>query len=148
MLSERGYLGDFEIHVWGRRIGLSTTAARTETGRALLDRIGRFRSWAERNGRSLEPFFDTCECSSSITGEAYTSLVVPTMLLVEYEDDEVRHVAPHRVVDDEDVTGDGTEVSADCSIEDRLSTLAEVGDGTTEGRPVNGTTGAEPTVAE
>lgn len=99
------------VTVWGREIGLSTTAARTDAGRHVLDRIGAFRHWAEGEDLSLDPFFEPREVRSSVTGENYTSLVLPVSCLAEYSDDELCHVAPYATS------------TAVCSVADRISTL-------------------------
>lgn len=94
-LEDAGWIDDLCVTVWGRRIGLSTTAARTDDGEAILDAIAAFRSWAAANDRSLEPLLATREVTSEITGESHTSLVLPTMMLAEYRDGELHHVVPY-----------------------------------------------------
>jgi len=115
-LDDADRIGELSVSVWGRQISLSTTAAGTNEGQAILERIGAFRSWARSTGGTLEPFLKTREATSSITGETHTALVLPTMLLAEYHDGELVHVAPH--ADDDAVT----------TVADRLETLAATTD--------------------
>jgi hypothetical protein len=123
-LCDRGRLGDVEVRVWGDQVGLSTTAARTEMGKRVLERIAECREWADATGRSLEPFFERKERSSSITGESYTALDLPLFLLVEYRDGAVRHAAPCQ-----------RDASADtCRVTDRLATLEQGAVGAGENR--------------
>lgn len=122
-LEETDRIDELSVVVWGREIGLSTTAARTETGRTILDRVGSFRSWAAANDRSLEPLLSTREVTSQFTGETHSTLVLPTMLLAEYRDDELHHVTPHET--------DGTVAT----VADRLEALA-----TSSDRPAVGDT--------
>jgi hypothetical protein len=124
-LRDRGQIDELRVRVWGERIGLSTTAVRTEAGTALLDRIGAFRSWAAENGRQIEPFFETRETASEITGEEYTVLVLPTMVLAEYANEQLRHVAPCRITDANEVSQAGT--GRICGIDDRLTSLGRTG---------------------
>jgi len=94
-LDEVGRVDELSVTVWGRQVGLSTTAARTDAGEAILETIAGFRSWAAQHDRSLDPFLRTQETTSQITGESHTAIVLPTMLLAEYRDDSVTHVAPN-----------------------------------------------------
>jgi len=147
-LAERDVLDQVEIQVWGKRIDLSRTAARTDTGRGMLDKISRFKAWADTHGYTLEPVFETRHRASSITGEAYTSLVLPTMLLVEYVNDEVRHVTPHQVDQDDSEGTDGTETTTCCGIDDRLDVLADGNEGASDPARDKQPIGAGSTLAE
>lgn len=112
-LAERDGLSDLSVTVWGREVGLSTTAARTEPGSLVLERVAAFRKWAEQRGVSMDPFFESREVRSELTGEEYVSLVLPTSCLAEYEDGDLVHVAPYCAE------------SAVCSVADRVSSLEE-----------------------
>lgn len=94
-LEREGALASYTVRVWGERVGLSTTAVETNRGQELLERIGTYRGWANRNGVSLEPFFESSATTSRITGEEYTTLRLPVIAMAEYEDGEVVHVTPH-----------------------------------------------------
>jgi hypothetical protein len=93
-LADEGTL-DLTVSVWGREVGLSTTAGRTDPGTCVLDRVAAAREWADDNDVSVEPFFETREVDSTLTGESYTALVLPTACLAEYDGDELVHVAPY-----------------------------------------------------
>lgn len=94
-LEAAGRIESVTVLVWGRELGLSRTADRTATGQFFLDRIAAFRVWADEHEVTLDPFFETREVDSSITGERYASLLLPVCCLAEYEDDQLRHVTPH-----------------------------------------------------
>lgn len=85
---------DVTVTVWGKEIGTTTPAARTDAGQFILERVSEFREWARERGRSIDSFFETREVHSSITGEEYTALVLPVMTLAEYHDGSLRFVAP------------------------------------------------------
>jgi hypothetical protein len=112
-LETAGQVSDADVTVWGTEVGLSTTASRTETGRLVLDRVADFRSWADELGVTMEPFFQTREVTSGLTGEEYTTLVLPVCCLAEYRGPDLVHVSPYS-------TGD-----AICSVGDRLDRLAD-----------------------
>jgi len=88
-------VADLSVDVWGREVGLSTTAARTDAGERVLDRVAAFREWAGQRGVTLEPFFETREVGAGLTGEPHTALVLPVCCLAEYEDNDLVHVAPY-----------------------------------------------------
>ncbi|PSP49599.1 hypothetical protein BRC67_10850 [Halobacteriales archaeon QH_3_68_24] len=111
-LDEAGAL-DLTVSVWGREVALSTTAARTDAGQSVLARVAEAREWADDRGLCVDPFFETREVASTLTGEAYTALVLPVACLLEYRESELRHVAPY------------TTDSAVHSVADRVRTLAE-----------------------
>lgn len=114
-LESAGAIDSFTVDVWGERVSLSTTAVETARGRQVLDRVGTFRAWANRNGVSLEPFFDAHATTSRITGEEYTTLCLPVATLAEYENDTLVYVTPHET--------DGSVHT----VQDRLDILAERG---------------------
>lgn len=93
-LEAAGHIAGFTVHVWGKQVNTTTAAARTDAGRFILDRVSEFREWARRNGRSLGSFFETRDVASTITGEEYTTLVLPTMTLAEYRDGTLDFVTP------------------------------------------------------
>jgi len=94
-LDAAGTIATFTVRVWGQEVGLSTTAAETERGRDILDRVGAVRRWANRNDVSVEPFFDGRAATSGITGEEYTTLRLPVAVLAEYADGDLAYVTPH-----------------------------------------------------
>ena len=93
-LADEGAI-DLSVSVWGREVGLSTTAARTDAGQFVLDRVAAFREWADARGVCVESFFETREVESELTGESYTALLLPMVCLAEYRDEKLRHVAPY-----------------------------------------------------
>lgn len=112
-LEATGAIDGLSIRIWGEEVALSTTAVETDRGRDILQRVGAFREWAAHNDVSLSPFFESREKTSRITGEEYATLRLPTLVMVEYADGDVVHVAPHE--------GD----SGVYTVEDRLASLAE-----------------------
>lgn len=106
-------VADLSVSVWGREVGLSSTAVRTDAGEFVLERVAAFREWADRRGVSLEPFFESREVRSELTGEEYATLVLPVSCMAEYEDGRLVHVAPHAADD------------AVCTVADRIDRLEE-----------------------
>jgi len=114
-LADTGRIHEFNLDVWGRQISLSTAAARTDAGQNVLDRVERFREWAEETDRSISSFFETRRVDSEMTEESYVALVLPMFTLAEYHDGDLAYVAPCS-------DGDGV-----VTVTDRLDTLAENG---------------------
>lgn len=112
-LVERSILADVCVSVWGEQVDLRRDGGRTATGARVHDRIDDLRSWADDHGRTLEPFIETRQRCSTVTGEDGTVLVLPVMLLAEYRDGAVAHVTP---------SADGNDVY---SVVDRVETLEE-----------------------
>lgn len=113
-LEDEGRIDELTVSVWGRIVGLSTTARRTDEGQAILDTIAAFRAWARATGRSLNPAFTTRETTARITGESHASILLPTMVLAEYHDGELHHVTPHQ------------QNGAVTTVADRVNTLTTV----------------------
>jgi hypothetical protein len=112
-LETTGELDALSVRIWGEEVALSTTATETERGRAILQRVGAFREWAAHNDVSLAPFFEPREKTSRITGEEYATLRLPVLVMAEYVDGDIVHVAPHR------------RDSGVYTVEDRLASHAE-----------------------
>ncbi|PSQ19953.1 hypothetical protein BRD00_00525 [Halobacteriales archaeon QS_8_69_26] len=106
-----GVLSDRSVRLWGKAVGTSTTAARTERAREVLDTVASFREWAARRDRELTPYFRTREATSAVTDESYTVQVLPVRALAEYRGDDLAFVAPS-------THGDTT-----CSVRDRIDAL-------------------------
>jgi hypothetical protein len=85
---------DASVVVWGNEVALSTTATETSPGRHVLDRVAAFTAWAADSGCSLTPFFETRRRTSRLTGESFTALRLPAVLLAEYRDGELVAVTP------------------------------------------------------
>lgn len=114
-LEREGVLDGYTVRVWGRRICPDTAAADTEAGRFVLDRLEAFEDWATEAGTSIQSFFDTDEVDSSITGESYDAITVPTLTLAEFRGETLRWVSP---------CADGGTVH---TVSDRLDALESVG---------------------
>jgi hypothetical protein len=93
-LERDGVVDEYTVRVWGRRICPDTAAADTDAGRFVLDRIEAFEDWAAEAGASVRSFFDTAEVDSSITGESYEAITVPTLTLAEFRGEELQWVSP------------------------------------------------------
>lgn len=107
-----GILSDYSVRMWGKAVGTTTTAARTERAQEVLDTVASFREWASERDRELTPYFRTREATSAVTDESYTVQVLPVCALAEYRGDELAFVAP------------STRGDAHCSVQDRIEALA------------------------
>lgn len=106
-----GVLEDFSVTSWAKRVPLAPDDDAGEFERGLYET---FSEWAADADVELEPFFDTRECYSRITGDCRTELVMPAACLALYdENDRLVSVVPH-------ATEAGT-----VSIRDRLADFAE-----------------------
>jgi len=99
-------IADFSVIVWGKQIARESAGAHTEEGEYILNRVAEFKQWALSNNVSLESFYQTHEVGNDATDDSQTAMVLPVMGLAEYEDGELRHVAPctsgdevHTIVD-------------------------------------------------
>jgi hypothetical protein len=102
----------FRVRLWGDRIGHSTPEARTERGRAALERVATFREWADERGLTLSPFFEERTRESAFTDDGGRVLVLPEMALAEFRAGQLRRVSP---------CSDGDDSYA---VDDHLSALA------------------------
>lgn len=93
-LESRGAIADFDVSVWGKRVGLDDASAGTRPARKILSTVETFEGWAERNDYAIGPFFETKRIRSELTGEDYRALELPTMTLAEYRGDELEWVSP------------------------------------------------------
>ncbi|WP_439026265.1 HTH domain-containing protein [Haloarchaeobius sp. DT45] len=93
-LEAADYFDDVSARLWGKRVGLSTMAARTKEGTEILDRVADFRAWADRTGAEVEQFFPERMMDSQLVEESYLVQELPTLALVEYEDGDIVHVSP------------------------------------------------------
>lgn len=94
-LDTDGTIDAFTINVWGARFCPESAASRTDSGQFIAERIETFEEWARRVGVSLGPLFETRKVRSLITEDTRSVVVLPTMLLAEFGDGGLRHVAPH-----------------------------------------------------
>jgi hypothetical protein len=84
----------FSVIVWGKQIARESAGARTEEGEYILNRVAEFKQWALSNNVSLESFYQRQTVENESSDEAVNALTLPVMGLAEYEDGELRHVAP------------------------------------------------------
>lgn len=117
-LEARDRIVDYTVHVWGSRIDRTSAAARTEAGQFVTERVEAFTDWACEQGLSMGSFFEEESVESSITGEEYTAMTLPTAALAEYVDGELAFVAP---------CSNGEAV---CTVMDRLEALESNGTAT------------------
>ncbi|WP_435332597.1 HTH domain-containing protein [Haloarchaeobius sp. TZWWS8] len=110
-LESEGYFDDVTARLWGKRVGFSTMAARTEEGSEILDTVEEFRSWADRNGANVDQFFPKRVLESQLVEQQYMVQELPTLALAEYENGELVNVTP--------CINDGTVET----VEDRISTI-------------------------
>jgi hypothetical protein len=86
-LQQAGAVDDWTTTVWEKRVPEYADCPERS-------RYEEFTSWAEREGVSLGPGFDTRECYCMETGEKRTELVLPVRCLAIYEDETLSRVAP------------------------------------------------------
>lgn len=117
-LEESGAIDDLTVSIWGKRVALDGAGGRTDAGMAILETIERFGEWATSNDFSLGAFFETKHIRSEFTGEDCRALDLPSMVMAEYEDDELRWVSPCLDPATDTVYG----------VRDRVETLAAAAD--------------------
>lgn len=112
---------DVEVERWGRVVDRSDALETAFDG--LADTVDAFVRWAERAGRSLDPFFRTRRFEETLLTDACEIRRLPTVALAEYVDGDLVHVAPSRSADRvvdvvsrleplaEAVTGEGRDAS-------------------------------------
>jgi DNA-binding Lrp family transcriptional regulator len=93
-LEVAGTIDDYTVQICGRAVPPRPSDAVSEFGTYLLNRIAVFQEWAAVDGRSLGTHFEPETVRSTITGEEYDRIVLPVMILAEYEDDALRFVSP------------------------------------------------------
>lgn len=91
-LVEAGTIDDYSVTVWGKEVEVESGVAAEEGERLVLDRVAALRSWAAERGVALDAF-ERREVST-VTGETYTVLTLPVMVLVESVGEEIACVAP------------------------------------------------------
>lgn len=102
-LSEGGEIAGYDVVVWGDRVPSTPGDLRTRAGRFVLDRVVVFQQWADRNDATIDSAFDVRTVDSTVTGEQYTELVLPRMVVAAVAGDQLLGVAP--------ATTDGTHYS-------------------------------------
>lgn len=95
-LAEAGTLREFSVVLSGKAIPPTPADTVTELGAYLCNRVAVFREWAASTGRTVGATFQRRSVHSTFTGDDYDAVVLPDMLLAEYEGDDLRFVAPCR----------------------------------------------------
>jgi hypothetical protein len=96
-LVDAGYLDDFSVYLWGKRISPDAPATeQTDQGQFFTTRLDQFYRWATTANRDLEPMFERTEVDSSFADRSYDVISVPTVALAEYQGRTLEHVTPHR----------------------------------------------------
>lgn len=111
-LVEAGTLADYQVVLTGAELPAMPADAVTDYGRYLLGRIAVFRRWVTATDHSFGSLFERRTVRSSITGEEHDALLLPTVVMAEYEGGALRFVSP---------CGEGAD---HVSVDDRLGTLA------------------------
>ena len=111
-LVEDGVIADYRVVPTGAELPATPADAVTAYGEYLCRRLDVFEEWAAASGRSLGSVLERRTVDSAFTGEVHDALVVPTMLMAEYDGTALRFVAP--------CDADGERVS----VMDRLDALA------------------------
>lgn len=93
-LEDRASIDSASIRIWGQTFERSERARRVPHLERIETTLEDFEVWADRTGRSLEPFFRTQHVESTITDDEADVCRLPTLALAEYRDEEVRHLAP------------------------------------------------------
>ena len=93
-LEDRSGVESVSVRVWGRAFERTERARRIPHLEEIATTIERFETWADRTGRSLEPFFRTRHVESKITGDAADVCRLPTLALAEYRGETLSHLAP------------------------------------------------------
>lgn len=120
-LKRSGIVADVDVTVWGDGIALGGPNARIGASRRIVDTISEFRRWCDEHDASIDQFFERTTVDSSITGESYIRLVLPSICLAVYDDrDDLRSVFPS-------AAGDTT-----YSVEDGLRRLEQRGSSSDE----------------
>jgi hypothetical protein len=96
-----GHIEGFSVIVWGKQVAHETASARTDEGRYILNRVAEFQQWALSNNVSLDSFYQTRTAETEAGDGSHAAISLPVMGLAEYDDGELRHVAP--CTDGEDV---------------------------------------------
>lgn len=93
-LDREDQIENFSVIVWGKQVARDSAAAHTEEGQYILNRVAEFKQWALSNNVSLESFYQTQRVDNEVTEESYSAMTLPVMGLAEYDEGELRHVAP------------------------------------------------------
>jgi hypothetical protein len=93
-LTRSGHIDDYEVHVWGKELRTDGPLASTDYQQRVLSHVREFQAWADRHGYTLNGAFDRRTVRSSLAGESFTVLSLPTLCLGVYEGNELTDVYP------------------------------------------------------
>lgn len=93
-LRRSGRIEDVEVLVWGKEIRVDGPLRDTDYHRTVFEHVRAFEQWANERGARLDCGFSLHEVRSSITGETYDVLRLPSLCLAVYEDEELAGVYP------------------------------------------------------
>lgn len=93
-LSMENEISEYSVYVCGKRLPANPEDTRTDFGAFLHGRIAVVELWAATNDIPLGSLFRRQHIDSSLCGESGPELVLPSMLLAEYEGSSLRFVAP------------------------------------------------------
>lgn len=80
------------VRPWEKRVPLTEGTREPGSSREIYESLS---EWAREHGANLQPFFETRECYSSVTGKAHTALVLPVTCLVVSKNERLHGVFPH-----------------------------------------------------
>lgn len=89
---DRDIVDTVQIETWPDEVPL----ADDQTAQSIVEQYDRFTTWADREGVSLEPAFETRDRTTLVSETAETVLRLPVVCLAIHLDDELSSVVPHR----------------------------------------------------
>jgi hypothetical protein len=107
-LSSSDRLDGLSVSVWGERVCLCEVCAGTGSGRAVLDRLEEFRSWAGTVEEAELPF-EHRTIRSEYTRTEQGVIVPPCVTMAVYSGDTLVGVFPHSVSDETRTVSDALE---------------------------------------
>jgi len=69
---------DVDLTVWGDAVCLDGASATVGTGRQVADRVREFYGWCADGPTSLDPFFTWSTVESSLSGDSFRRVVLPS----------------------------------------------------------------------
>jgi len=104
------------VRPWEKRVPTNEGTREPGSTREIYEALS---EWARGHGADLQPFFETRECYSSVTGEAHTALVLPVTCLAVSKNERLHGVFPHATETRSYTVGDALdalETAADRSV--------------------------------
>lgn len=106
-LEAEGTIDSVEVEVWGKKICRKVNGEKPALCYLALEILDEFRDWAERNGRSLRPYFKERTIHSEITGEERIEIDLPIVCLGIYAGTDLLTMYPHTDGDGHNTVEDG-----------------------------------------